>query len=518
MYRKGAALRHLLLLFLLLFLTMSVNAALGESRITWVPEQPQAGEYVDVTVTPERENPLSVTYRLTLADQKVFSGKEDDHYQVCFRPRNEGIYTLTAVLSYGKKDQEEVSVSIQVSGTAEEQSGSNVVYSQKDGWWKKKSYGSSTLEIAGCGIFTLSHAVQRLGYSGEDVLPEAFGKTYDFCLVEGGTANERLLTNAGKVYDFITQDELEESEEGIAACLRRGDYFNFSIVKGHIALADQLSDDGSKVHIVDSAPSATFERIKNGSIYLQEEDGSFREITSPSQLPGARYFFETRFYGGAEYWLDLSYCAKRGMRLIRPSWLKLKSESGLQTVELSQIGSMLSQVLLDEDKLTVDTRSLVWNCIGADQAQIAVVSAKSGTVFRNAAGDKISGYKKIAAGTMLIPLEIGESSIYVQYKGTFGYVNRKHVDLIPVVQEPCATGVIAYNGKTAGTAMVNLRNEPDGKRKLGELKIGTPVAVAAQKDGYTLVEGKGMRGWVQDKYLLLDGQEDSNGQEVNKGE
>ncbi len=266
-------------IILLLFgalLCLPAVFALSETSVTWEPEDPRMGDYIDVIVSPARENPLSVTYRLDLGDQKVFAGKEDNHYSVSFRPRQKGTYTLTVTLSYGKKDQEQVKVSIPVSGEAPAQMDPSVVYSQKDGWWKKKSYGSSNLEVAGCGIFTLSHAVQRLGFSGEDTLPDTMGKTYAYCLVQGGTANERLLTNAGLIYDFVTQDELEESEEGIATCLRRGDLFSFSIVKGHIALADGLSKDGTKVHIVDSAPSATFERIKNASIYLSQEDDSFR--------------------------------------------------------------------------------------------------------------------------------------------------------------------------------------------------------------------------------------------------
>ena len=485
-------------------LLLPASAALAESRVTWTPETPRAGDCVDVTVTPERESPQSVTYRLDLGDQKVFAGKEDDHYAVSFRPRKEGTYTLTVTLSWGKKDQEQVKVSIPVRGEAPVQAGSDAVYSQKDGWWKKKSYGSSNLETAGCGIFTLSHAVQRLGFSGEDVLPDTMGETYDYCLVEGGTANERLLTNAGLVYDFVTQDELEESPEGIAACLRRGDLFSFSIVKGHIALADGLSEDGTKVHIVDSAPSATFERIKNGSIWLQEESGSFREIFSPAELPGARYFFETRFYSGGEYWLDLSYCARRGMRLIRPAWLKLSDASGASTVELAQIGTMRSSVIRGEETLTVPTRDLRWNCVGLDQPVVAMVEAKSGTVFRNASGDKISGYKKIAQGTLLIPLEVNKDTVYIQYKGTFGYVARKDVELLPIAKEDGPSGILSYNGRTSGTAMINLRSEAGGKRKIAELKIGTPVSVVDQKEDSFLVEGKGLRGWIQSEYLTLD--------------
>ena len=513
--------KTLLLLLLLLLMTLAAASALSEAEITWTPETPRAGDVVDLVVRPARENPLSVTYRLDYGDQKVFAGKEDDHYAVSFRPRQQGTYTLTVTLSYGKKDQEVTRVDIPVSGEAPVQQGTDVVYSQKDGWWKKRSYGSSTLEIAGCGIFTLAHAIQRLGFSGEDVLPETLGKTYAFCLVQGGTANERLLTNAGQVYDFVTQDELEESEEGIAACLRRGDLFSFSIVKGHIALADGLSADGSMVHIVDSAPSATFERIKNASIYLLSDDGSFREIASPAELPDARYYFETRLYGGGEYWLPLSYCARRGMRLIRPSWLKLSLEEGLRSVELSQVGTMQSRVLLEEDgdPVTVPTRDLLWTCIGADSPQIAVVTAKSGSVFRNAAGDKIDGFKRIARGTLLLPLDIGEKTVYVWYKGAFGYVPRKEVNLLEVAQEDFPTGILSYNGHTSGTAMINLRLDAGSKTKIGELKIGTPVAVAEQREGYALVEGKGLRGWVQDEYLTMDQtEENSDGQEINQGE
>ena len=35
-------------------------------------------------------------------------------------------------------------------------------------------------------------------------------------------------------------------------------------------------------------------------------------------LPGARWYFETDDYGGLEYWLRLSYVARRGARLIQP--------------------------------------------------------------------------------------------------------------------------------------------------------------------------------------------------------
>ena len=506
--------RTLLWLLLLLLLLGGGNAALGEIGISFSPESPRVGDYVDVTVTPDREGAKQIIYELSTPDERVFKGKEDTHFTASFRPRQEAVYTLKVTVIYGKKDQETASVTIPVQGAAPLQQGPEVIYSQKDGWWKKSSYGSSTLEKAGCAIFTLSHAIQRLGFEGEDVLPNALGKKYANCLVKGGTANERLLTFSGSVYDFVTQDDLNESARDIAACLRMGDFFSFSIVIGHIALANGLSEDGTKVHIVDSAPSATFERIKNGTIYYQAEDGSFVPVDSPEALPGARWFFETQHCSGMEYWLDLSYCAKRGMRLIRPQWLKLATADGLRGVSMDQIGSMQCKVLLGEETLRVNTSDLRWACIGSETPQIAVVNKKSGTVFRNGDGDKIAGFKTIQTGTLLLPLRIENDSLYVYYKGVFGYVAKNDVDLLALPEAGFQTGIISLNGKTAGTATVKVRSTDSAKgRVLAEWKLGTPVAVAQQKGDFFLVEGKGLRGWIHEKYLTLNETTETEGAE-----
>ena len=53
-------------------------------------------------------------------------------------------------------------------------------------------------------------------------------------------------------------------------------------------------------------------------------------------------------------------------------------------------------------------------------------------------------------------------------------------------------------------------------------ETGTPVAVVEKQNGYLLLEGNGQRGWVHEKYVILD-QENSeggeeNGQEIDEGE
>ena len=64
---------------------------------------------------------------------------------------------------------------------------------------------------------------------------------------------------------------------------------------------------------------------------------------------------------------------------------------------------------------------------------------------------------------------------------------------------------------------------PDGKTGVVQWETGTPVAVVEKQNGYWLLEGKGQRGWVREKYIIPDQENTSeggeeNGQEINEGE
>ena len=270
-------------------------------------------------------------------------------------------------------------------------------------------------------------------------------------------------------------------------------------------MAEALSEDGTKVRIVDSAPGATWERIKKASLYYQKEDGSFQAVQSLDELPGIRYYFETGEYGGMRYWLDLSYCAKRGMRLIRRQWLKLDTEEGPRSVSLQQFGTVESQVVLGEETRSVPTRDLRWQSSGAEETPVAIVAKKGGTPLKDGDGKKISGFKTVPEGTLFSVLLADRKTVYVFYKGVFGHVDRKDVDLLSLPEESFPAGLIALNGKTNGRATVKLRASASAKgRVIAEWKTGTPVFVLEKQKGFCLVEGKGARAWVQDEYLQLE--------------
>ena len=528
--RKSLGILFLLALLLALLCCASASA---EVAISFTPENPRLGDYIDVTVTPGREGAQGVRYTLTTPEGTVCDEKDaTEHYTASFRPREEAEYTLTATVVYGKKDEESASVTIPVSGVAPVQQGADVVYSQKDGWWHSVIYRPKkpveTLEKGGCAIFSLSHILQRLGFSGEDVLPENLCvKNSRFYIPGRGTDNPGLILQASKDYGFTTQDDLIETEKGVADCLKRGDLLTFMIVTGHIAMADGISKDGQYVHVVDSATGATFERKDRwktkGHIFYQKEDGSFTEAMSADELPGIRWFFETEDYCGMAYWMDLHYCAHQGMRLVRRDWLQLETEGGLESVGLDYSGAMVTKVIRGQEdaseSLRVPTKDLRWNTTGADSPKVAVVSNKKGANLVDGDGKNLERYsKKLTPGTLLTVLDAGEDLCYVFWRDTFCYIATKNVDLLPVHDGSFSSGIVSMNGKTSGTAKVTVRAGTNKKSvKVTEWTIGTPIAIAGKDGSYYLAEGKGRRGWIHEQYVTLEGA-DTDGQTVDQGE
>lgn len=191
------------------------------------------------------------------------------------------------------------------------------LHSQSCGYWKDKPYGSTNLQQSGCAIFALSHALQCLGFQGEETTPEYLAAHYAASLREGGTVNSYLVGHAADDLGFKTRYELYDSLPAIQAKLDEGAVFSFAVVSGHIAMVAGQSQDGAMLRIIDSAPSATWERIQNAQLYIQAADASFVPIESLSDVAGLRYYIETGCYGGAEYWLEADYVARRGVRLIQ---------------------------------------------------------------------------------------------------------------------------------------------------------------------------------------------------------
>lgn len=285
----------------------------GEVRLSVSAETLAVGEVLDCSVIAWTDHACAWT--LTGEGVKTVSADPGPHFSAAWRPRAAGVYTLTVTVTDAEKNKGTASAVITVDGELPAADGTEAVYSQKDGWWRDKAYRDSDLEKSGCAIFALSHALHLRGHFEPDTEPAALAKRHALCLTPTGTNNERLIREAGRRYGFRTEAELITDRRDIVRRLRAGELFSFSIARGHIALVSGVSDDGTMVRVIDSAPSATYERIKGSALYV-ERAGRWIPALTPDDIPGARWYFETGGYGGMTYWLELGYVAGRGVRMI----------------------------------------------------------------------------------------------------------------------------------------------------------------------------------------------------------
>ena len=287
----------------------------GEAELTLDSDTIALGERVLVTLRAWTD--VSCRWTLLKDGEALFTGKDETHFSAAFRPTEEGSYTIRAEIT--DENGLEVTREAELTVTSGSTAVAEAVYSQKDGWWADKQYRKSDLEQSGCAIFALSHALQRMGYTGDEILPENLAVTYALCLTSDGTNNGRLISEAAADFGFTTRKTLYESEKQIVSLLQEGCLFSFSVARGHIALIDGVTEDGKYVHVVDSAPSATAERIVGASLYYKGRSGALIPAATPGDIPGAEWYPANDQYGGLEYYLPTSYAAKRGVRLIRPA-------------------------------------------------------------------------------------------------------------------------------------------------------------------------------------------------------
>ena len=469
--------------------------ALAEVSLRLDPAEARAGDVVRVQVEAG-EDAAEVTYTLLRDEETVFQGEKDTHFRSAFRPRQEGEYRLTVEVTYGDGSTDTGAAEIRVSGQAEESQGPEIIYSQKDGSWKDKLYGKSELDNAGCAIFTLSHVLQRMGWTGDRVAPENLAETYRNCYTKAGTANARLIYNAGQDFGYDTKNALIKEKAALREGLRNGDYYSFGIVIGHIALMAGIDDAAGKVLVVDSAPSATFERIKKGSIYYLR-DGEYIEAKEPDEIPGSVYYFETRFYGGLSYYMDLDYCARRGGRQIRPNWVYVQGENGRIGAGMVSLGSGECEISVNKLTERVLTRDLAWGETG--QPLLAQVSRKKAVRLNSGEGKRLG---TIPTCTLIPVLREEEEAFYVIWKDQRGYVSK--ADAIPVaaLEGKIYSGVIHVKGSTSGRAKVKMRFGPSEKeRPMDNWKTGTQVTLIGKEGEFWQVEAGGVRLWIHQDYL-----------------
>ncbi len=468
--------------------------AMGEAAMQVSGDHFTVGEVVDLEIQDAKD--ASCIYSVWLDGEKIFQTKEPDtHLNVSYRPRQEGNYEVRADLTLKSGEKQLVSAAFSVeAGEAEPEK----QYSQRDGWWKNKSYKDSNLDAAGCAIFTLSHALHRMGIEGEETEPAALGKKYAFCLVKGGTSNVMLIREAGEAFVFQTRADLYENKNEIISQFRDGAMFSFSIVLGHIALAAELSPDESKVLIVDSAPGVTLERIKKGNMYYLDDKGKYVKFTDLADVPGSRYYLESQQWGGLNYYLDLSYVARRGVRLIKPYWLRLEENGESLPADMVSFGTVQCEITVNKASETVPTRALTWRS-ATETPMAAYITGTKGVTLTDRSGKKL---KTIKGRSVMLVLGVEDDKVQVRYDEAIGYVPSKSVELLNLTKVTGTPGVLSLNGNVSGRATIRVRYNPGGKL-MDNIKTGTPIVVLSEEKDYYQIEVSGRRGYVQKEYVTL---------------
>lgn len=488
-------------ILLLLALLFTVTAVLAEVSVETDRQKISIGESLTITVHAP-EDTVSCTYILYQNGGKYFETKDATQFGGVWYARKPGDYTLRVKIRHADKSSESAETSFTVTKDTVDPLAAvaldaDLLFNQKDGWWKGFPYGSGTLNKSGCAIFTLSHALARLGFTGDSILPQNLAQTYKYCHVQGGTSNSMLINNAARAYGFNTWDDTIENPAEIRLLLQSGSMFTFSIVIGHIALIDGISEDGTKVHITDSAPGATQERIKKASMYLLSEDDSWSVINDLSTVPGAVWYPETGTWSGMNYWLDLDYVAKRGVRLIQPPWLFLQIEDASVPVQPEKFGSVLTTVIAEGETRSVDTKDLAWPH-DTDEPLLARITASKKIWLTDPDGNNLV---RVSPGQMLPVVSADKSGYLVRCENLFCRVSTKNADAVPVRLTECPHGTVAINGKVSSSGKVSIRSTPDGKT-LEQWRTGTVVAILDESGESYLVESNGKQGWILKKYIL----------------
>ena len=267
------------------------------------------GDVMDIFVTAWTDHEC----QYTVYDEKggVVESVASDHFDAAYRPRIPGEYILKVTVTDEKGASNSLMLGFRVND-ADTEGVLYDLYSQQDGWWAE-----SKLDTFGDVVFTLTLALEHMGYDTVGMLPESLAESYASLLVPGIADNDNLINQAAADFGFTTYKDLYKNPENIKTKLEQNAVFTCVPVSGHVVLAVGLSEDGKMVRILDTAPGVTFDGLTETKMYFQQEDGSFQPAESLRDNPELRWYLETNGYGALEYWLPLEYVAQCGGRLMQ---------------------------------------------------------------------------------------------------------------------------------------------------------------------------------------------------------
>lgn len=156
-----------------------------------------------------------------------------------------------------------------------------------------------------------------------------------------------------------------------------------------------------------------------------------------------------------------------------------------------------------------DIQPVEWTRFLNSRKAIVGGEEKGGLNARNSLGAGGYSLGLEATGEVVVVDEVVDGWAWFRYNstrngisaGSWGYVPDSGL-IYPEKTEPVGTAVLARNGKTSGTAVINVRFRPTtAARKILELPIGTEVDVYGSENGWTEIEWNRWHGYVKDEFI-----------------
>lgn len=192
------------------------------------------------------------------------------------------------------------------------------------------------------------------------------------------------------------------------------------------------------------------------------------------------------------------------------NWVDENGEE--QPVTLDTLGTAVSVIVLNKEKMTVPTADLRWDTTAEADEMLAVVKAhNSGKAsLRDKASTKGNVIKKVTTNRIVLVMEKGKTFTKVLCDGMVGYIINTALTYYPVggiaegEAEP-QPGWVSFRGKLNSRNTVNIRqNGKNGSRILTDFIAGTPIMVFSQEGKWSEIDVGGYRAYILSEYVTLD--------------
>ena len=203
------------------------------------------------------------------------------------------------------------------------------IYSQNAAW-EGIDYSGGTLQGYGCGLFSINHALQWVGV---DPIPSPAAMV-ETDRRRGFYSNEAAyFTRSAEIFGYSAADlwkdcfDIDTFRTRLAEVFGRGGAVTLHVsganrwsvngqVEGHYYLGVGLSNDGDKVHVVDSSAGTTLGVVRDSDHCAYYHDGSgfvpLDKGWGVDETIGAVSFGRLREYAsGCEYWVDIDFIQRQ---------------------------------------------------------------------------------------------------------------------------------------------------------------------------------------------------------------